>query len=142
MADTVIKDMEERFKREEENIRKYQQEKDVREKEADEVKRRNIHDGKKDIKRFLDMQVEEKRKINNFEKSLNSEQAKIWKTDVQNFGSQEQEIYTKIRSMNVSNQDFLLKQMQEKKGKKFEKMNDHEYQLNKNVLEQIKTVPK
>jgi len=142
MADTVIKDMEERFKREEENIRKYQQEKDVREKDAEDVKKRNIHEGKKDIKRFLDMQVEEKRKINNFEKSLNSEQAKIWKTDVQNFGSQEQEIYTKIRSMNVSNQDFLLKQMQEKKGKKFEKMNEQEYHLNKNILEQIKTVPK
>jgi len=83
------------------------------------------------------MQVEEKRKINEFEKSLNTEQAKIWKTDVQKFAEQEQEINGKIRSMNVCNQEFLLKQIENRKGKKFQKMNESEYQLNKNLLEHI-----
>jgi len=40
-------------------------------------KKRAIHDNKKDIKKFLDMQVSEKRKTMDYEKSLNSEQAKI-----------------------------------------------------------------
>jgi hypothetical protein len=42
--------------------------------------------------------------------------------------------------MNVSNQEFLLKQIEEKKGKRVEKMNDHEYLLNKNLLEQVKNI--
>ena len=44
--------------------------------------------------------------------------------------------------MNVGNQDFLLKQIQEKKGKKFEKMNDHEYSVNRNMLESVKPAEK
>jgi len=87
------------------------------------------------------MQVEEKRKINNFDKSLNSEQARIWKQDVENFTCQEQDTNSKVKSMNLSNQEFLLKQMQEKKGKKHAKMNEHEYLLNRNLLEQIKPNP-
>ena len=42
------------------------------------------------------MQVGEKRKIMDYEKSLNSEQAKIWNTDVNKFSNQEQEIYNKV----------------------------------------------
>jgi len=137
MADTVIKDMEDRFKKEEEAIRKYQHERNIRENEEEEHKKRAIHYGKKEIKKFLDMQVEEKRKINEFEKSLNTEQAKIWKTDVQKFAEQEQEINGKIRAMNVCNQGFLLKQIENRKGKKYQKMDENEYQLNKNLLEQI-----
>lgn len=38
------------------------------------------------------MQVEEKRKMQDFEKTLNSEQARIWKTDTQKFYEQEKEI--------------------------------------------------
>jgi len=141
IAETVIKDMDEKQRREEENIRKFQIDKEIKEKEDDERKRRAMLDNKKDIKKFLDMQVEEKRKINNFEKSLNSEQARIWKQDVENFTCQEQDTNSKVRSMNVSNQEFLLRQMQEKKGKKHAKMNEHEYLLNRNLLEQIKPNP-
>jgi len=112
----------------------------VREKEEEERKKRAVHDGKKEIKKFLDMQVDEKRKINEFEKSLNSEQAKIWKTDVKKFAEQEQEIGGKIRAMNLCNQEFLMRQMNERKGKKYDggKMSENEYQLNKNILENIK----
>ena len=93
------------------------------------------------------MQVEEKRKMNQFERSLNLEQAVIWKNDVEKFTYQEQEINNKVnyklkqvKLMNVSNQEFLLKQIEEKKGKRVEKMNDHEYLLNKNLLEQVKNI--
>ena len=69
----------------------------MREKEEDERKRRAALENKKEIKKFLDMQVDEKRKVNEFERSLNSEQAMIWKTDVQKFISQEQEINSKVK---------------------------------------------
>jgi len=137
MADTVIKDMEDRFKQEEEAIMRFQKDKDQREKEEEDRKKRAVWEGKKDIKKFLDMQMEEKRKINEFEKSLNAEQARIWKTDVEKFVEQEHEINGKIRAMNLCNQEFLMKQIDERKGKKHLKMNDNEYQLNRNLLEQI-----
>ncbi len=93
------------------------------------------------------MQVEEKRKMNQFERSLNLEQAVIWKNDVEKFTYQEQEINNKVKNklkqvkiMNLSNQEFLLKQIEEKKGKRAEKMNDHEYLLNRNLLEQVKNI--
>ena len=69
----------------------------MREKEEDERKRRAALENKKEIKKFLDMQVDEKRKVKEFERSLNSEQAMIWKTDVQKFISQEQEINSKVK---------------------------------------------
>ena len=42
--------------------------------------------------------------------------------------------------MNLSNQEFLLKQISEKKGKKYVRMNDHEYLLNRQLLENAKTI--
>jgi hypothetical protein len=44
------------------------------------------------------MQVEEKRKMNQFERSLNLEQAVIWKNDVEKFTYQEQEINNKVKN--------------------------------------------
>jgi len=48
------------------------------------------------MKNFLDMQVDDKKKIAEFEKNLNSEQARIWNTDAQRFFDQEKEINEKV----------------------------------------------
>jgi hypothetical protein len=48
------------------------------------------------MRNFLDMQVEEKKKISEFEKNLNSEQARIWNTDAYRYIEQEQEINEKV----------------------------------------------
>ncbi len=42
------------------------------------------------------MQVEEKKKMMEFEKTLNSEQARIWKIDTNKFNEQEKEISDKV----------------------------------------------
>ncbi len=42
------------------------------------------------------MQVEEKRKMLDFEKTLNTEQARIWKIDTRCFADQEKEIGEKV----------------------------------------------
>jgi hypothetical protein len=42
------------------------------------------------------MQVDEKRKMQAFEKTLDAEQARIWKTDTQRFYEQEKEINDKV----------------------------------------------
>ena len=48
------------------------------------------------MKDYLDMQVEEKKRINYFERTLDSEQARIWKIDTQRFYEQEKEINEKV----------------------------------------------
>ena len=63
-----------------------------RELEEEENKKRLVLENKKLMKSYLDMQVEEKKKMMDFEKTLNSEQARIWKTDTQKFFDQEREI--------------------------------------------------
>lgn len=49
------------------------------------------------MKNYLDMQVEEKRKMQEFEKVLNNEQARIWKVDTNYFVEQEKEIMNKVK---------------------------------------------
>ena len=49
------------------------------------------------MRSFLDMQVEERKKIGEFEKTLNSEQAKIWNMDAQRYYEQEREVSEKVK---------------------------------------------
>jgi len=84
------------------------------------------------------MQVEEKRNNREFEKSLNFEQSKIWKIDVEKQKIQEDETNEKIKIMNKSNKVFLMKQIQDRKIKKNDKMSESEYKLNREMLEKIK----
>ncbi len=48
------------------------------------------------MRNFLDIQVEEKKKSSEFQKSLDFEQAKIWNFDVQKHSEQEKEINEKV----------------------------------------------
>lgn len=48
------------------------------------------------MKEYLDMQVEEKRRTNQFEKSLDYEQARIWKIDTNKFYEQEKEVVDQV----------------------------------------------
>ena len=52
---------------------------------------------KKHIKYYLDMQVEERKRMNNFEKNLDNEQARIWKIDCENFQDQEKDVNQKVK---------------------------------------------
>lgn len=48
------------------------------------------------MRQFLDMQVVEKTKMKEFEKTLDKEQANIWKIDTRRFYDQEKEINDKV----------------------------------------------
>jgi len=51
---------------------------------------------------------------------------------------QEDETNEKIKIMNKSNKVFLMKQIQDRKIKKNDKMSESEYKLNREMLEKIK----
>jgi hypothetical protein len=48
------------------------------------------------MRNFLDMQVDEKKKITEFDKTVNAEQARIWNTDAIRYFEQEKEINEKV----------------------------------------------
>lgn len=81
MSQTVLKDMENANKQEEERMKKYLQEKEERIVAKEKAKLEEIRLQKRDMRGFLDKQVEEKKKYKDFEKYLETAQAKIWNTD-------------------------------------------------------------
>ena len=68
-------------------------------KEEDDKRMRRAAFDKRLMKEYLDMQVEEKRRTNYFEKSLDHEQARIWKIDTEKFYEQEQEVEDQVRNI-------------------------------------------
>ena len=110
------------------------------EKEIKERKRKN--EQKKELKKFLDMQVEEKKKEQDFLKELEHEQARIWNVDIQKYNEDEKIIDNKIKKMNRRNFEYILKQMKENSTKKLIKhntdMTNDEYDMNKELLKKAK----
>merc|ERR1712151_1230993 len=99
-------------------------EKERKLKEEDEKRMKKVAFDKKLMKEYLDMQVEEKRRTNQFEKSLDYEQARIWKIDTEKFYEQEQDIVDQVRSLNTLNSQYLKNQIDSKNLKKSTKMSD------------------
>ena len=63
---------------------------------------------KQAIKKFLDMQIEEKRKEAELQKAINDEQARIWNADCKKYNEDEKRIDKIIRDMNKRNLDNIM----------------------------------
>ena len=83
------------------------------------------------------MQIEEKKKEDDFLKSLDNEQARIWKIDTKKYWDDEKSIENKIREMNKRNLDVVMAQIKKKQNKKTG-MNDTEYAMNRETLEKAR----
>ena len=81
MADTVIKSMDDKQREEEDKIRRYEMEKEMRDRLEDEKKMRKLKDEQRRMREFLGKQMDEKKHRENLEKALNDEQATMWKQD-------------------------------------------------------------
>jgi hypothetical protein len=68
----------------------------IRLKEEDEKRDRISKENKRMMREYLDMQVEEKRRFNEFERSLDDEQARIWRIDCEKYHEQEKDINDKV----------------------------------------------
>lgn len=138
MADTVIKNMDSRAREEEEKIRRYEMEKELRERMADEQKMNKIKAEQQRMRDYLAKQMEEKKRREGMEKALNDEQATMWHHDFKNYSEEERRLHDKINKINRDNQEFLRKQMEEKNSKIAKtKMNKQEFLLNKPLLKEI-----
>lgn len=139
-AKKALEDMERQKKEEEEKMKLFNEEKDRREQEEEDRKKVEIAENKKMMKKYLDMQVEEKQKMQQFEKLLDNEQARIWNTDCKKYCQDEKIINEKIRKMNKNNLDCVMNQIKARKEKKNQqtKMSPTEYAINRRTLEQAK----
>ena len=91
------------------------------------------------LKKFLDMQIEEKKKELNFLKSLDDEQGRIWSIDNQKFNEDQNRINDIIKNMNKKNLDILKQQIKKKENEKHKNsMSLDEYAMNKEFLEKAK----
>ena len=141
-ADEILERLKKEQKQEDDKIQYYYdaKNKEANEKEAKERLRRQKE--RQDIKKYLDMQVEEKKKEEHFLKLLDEEQARIWNLDCKKYFDDEKIIEKKIKLMNKINFDALMNQIEEKKRSKSRQniMTDSEYAMNREILEKTQIV--
>ena len=130
MADNVLRKMEARQNFEDNMISRYEQEKEVRQRQLEEGRQQKMKNDQARMRVFLAQQVEEKKKRENDEKSNIDQQAQIWNLDKQNWDAEENRLKSRISQINNDNQNYLLKQMAEKQAKQA-KMTYNEFQFNK-----------
>jgi len=141
-AEEIVAKNKQEQQKEEEKIQFYIEEKRkaMEEKEMREKMRKKKE--KLELKKFLDMQVEEKQKEKIFLKELEHEQARIWNIDVQKYNEDSKLNDNKYKMMKKKNFEFILKQMKENDEKKIIKhntdMTNDEYEMNKELLKQAK----
>ena len=134
LLDKLKKEQEEEDKR----IHHYYEEKNrlaiEKEKKEDLKKFRQ----KFELKKYLDMQIAERKKEEEFLKSLDYEQARIWAIDCKKYNDDEKAIGKRIKEMNKRNMNTLMEQINKKKNKNKDEMNETEYAMNRQLLEKAK----
>ena len=136
-SDKILRNLTQEGKTEEEKIQHYYEEKNLKDFEREiraKIKRQN---DKIEIKKFLDMQNEKKKKEEKFLKLLDQEQARIWKLDLMKRNDEMKTEREHIKNMNKKNFEGLLKQIEEKQRSKSKKniMTESEYAMNRDLLE-------
>jgi len=142
VAKEALDNMIKEEKDEEDRINFYIEQKNKKDNEKEEKDKIKRELEKKELKHYLDLQIEEKKKITELEKELDGEQARIWKIDSDKYKEDERNIEQKIRRMNRRNLETLNRQVQMRKDKNKinKKMSPTEFAMNKNTLMQAKIV--
>ena len=135
----LLNKMKQEQKEEDEKVYKLMLEKNKREEEQDLRARMKRNQEKQAIKRFLDMQIEEKKKEAELQKAINDEQARIWNADCKKYNEDEKRIDKIIKDMNKRNLDSIMEQIQKRKEqKKAQAMSRVEYAMNRDALEKAR----
>lgn len=96
---------------------------------------------KKEMKEFLDKQVDERNQKKQFESNLSNKQADFWKMDTNNFFENERKKAEFIKDLNKKHASILKQQMEESNRKNKKKvggkMNVDELLQNKQILKEI-----
>ena len=138
MATDVLSKVEERNKREEDIIRKYTEERMMKEKLEEDRKLKKSRQQQSDMQAFLARQVKEKKNKDDIDRQVVEEQAKLWAEDRAKFQQEESAFHNKMKNLSKQNAELLQKQMDESKtrGKGMDEM---EYEINRSYLKNIRS---
>ena len=134
----ILNQMKKDQQDEDEKVYQLMMEKNRQEEEKEKKDKIKRKEDKIAMKKFLDMQIEEKKKDMELEKAINDEQARIWNMDCKKYSEDEKRINKIIRDMNKRNLDSIMEQMKKRKGKKNQSMSEVEYAINRETLEKAK----
>ena len=135
----LLNKMKQEQKEEDEKVYQLMLEKNQRAEEQELRAKMKRNQEKQAIKKFLDMQVEEKRKEAELQKAINDEQARIWNADCKKYNEDEKRIDKIIRDMNKRNLDNIMEQIRiRKEQKKKQAMSRVEYAMNRDALEKAR----
>jgi hypothetical protein len=140
MADTVLKDLAEKRRHEDELLAQHQREKDLHEQLDENARLQRIRDNQAQLRGYLHQQMEDKAKLTQQERELNVQQAAVWKANLAEYEREEKEILTKTRIVNKQNAEYLQKQVRaaRSKGKTGNLLSQDEYLMNRQLLEKAK----
>ena len=135
----ILEKMRKDNENEDEKLKIYLIKKKKLEDEIEEKEKNRRLQIKKDLKKFLELQIEEKNREKEFERLLWKEQGKIWNKDSEKYNIERKMIDEKIKKMNLKNAEMLKEQIKNKKEENIRKngMSLIEYTLNKNVLNKV-----
>lgn len=137
MANEVYSKIQERNRQEEDTIRRYTEERDMKERLEEERRMRRQKQQQNDIRNYLAVQVKDKAKKEEIDKDVIEEQATLWKMDREQFAKEEEQLNRRMKDLSYKNAQLLQEQMEEHK-KKNKGMDDLEYNLNKGYLKSIR----
>ena len=138
LAGTVIKNQSAKLAEEEQNLARYQLEKEMRERMLEQRRMEAEKQEKDQMRDLLSRQMVEKNDRESRAKAHHDEQAQIWARDKSNYEEEERRLQNKIKNINKENASFLMKQIEEKERKQAQrKMNKQEFQFNKPLLREI-----
>jgi len=92
---------------------------------------------KEELAKFLEMQIAEKKKQEEFEEQINHEQSRIFRIDDQKYRDDQKIIEQKIDRMNKRNLEKLLQQIRDKREKEMKEqdMTPDEIEMNRKYLD-------
>lgn len=137
MADTVIKDQKDQIIQEERDLLRYGLEREQREINDERMRQERVRQQKRDIRNFLNKQLDEKEAKKRFENELEKKQAEIWKKDTEDFYNKEAEKKYDLKIANKSHAGYLLQQCDQERKRRFKKMTAQELLFNKDTLKNI-----
>ena len=134
----ILNQMKQDQKDEDSKVFNIMMEKNKLELEKEKQEKIRINKDKKAMKKFLDMQIEEKKKEMELEKAIDSEQARIWNADCKKYMEEEKRINKIVRDMNRRNLDSIMEQIKKRKARKNQTMSSAEYAMNRDALEKAR----
>ena len=134
----ILNQMKQDQKDEDDKVFQLMLEKNKKEEEKEKQAKIKSHQDKIEMRKYLDMQVEEKRKEAELEKAIDDEQARVWNIDCKKYTEDEKRINKIIKDMNKRNLDSIMEQIKIRKEKKNQGMSLAEYAMNRDTLEKVK----